>query len=310
MREIHQSTIALPKARNYVAYQPGRSQLAMGLFALNLAEWIEVDEHMPAELAEKQRLLAKHHAQVFAALPQAVLGSEETLKLLTEHLPVHFPQIYQMEGSNFANKATGEIWDLTQSKLHPLELAGRLVQEDLCLMGRNPATGLYQLTGACLCFPTRWNLLEKIGQSLGNIHTPVPRYDSRLELPMDRLFDRLKENKPVWRLNWSVLDNPALFQPAGHGKTGYATTITAENAGERLWLRTERQTLRRLPASRDILFTIRIYIQPLSALNHQPENAARLAKALKGMDEDMRVYKSLSPILDAAVAWLERVCHA
>lgn len=309
MTESQQTTIELPTARNYVAYQPGQPQLAMGLFALDLAEWIEVDERMPAELAEKERLLAEHHAQVFAALPQATPGSDETLRLLAEHLPARFPQIYQKEGATLVNQATGERWNLADSRLHPLELAGRLVQEDLCLMGHDPATNLYQLTGACLCFPTRWNLLEKIGHSLGHIHTPVPQYNTRLESPMDRLFERLKEHKPVWRLNWSLLDDPTLFQPTGHGKTDYAAAITVQNAGERLWVRTERQTLRRLPASGDILFTIRIYIQPLSSLHNQPENAAKLIGALTGMDEGMRVYKSLPPFIDAAVAWLQRIAE-
>ena len=40
------------------------------------------------------------------------------------------------------------------------------------------------------------------------------------------------------------------------------------------YLRHKRQTLRRLPASGDILFTIRIYVQPLAALAGQPRRAA------------------------------------
>jgi len=310
MTNSRQDRIKLPQVRDYVAYEPGPFHLSMGLFPLNLAEWIEVDELLPAELAEKRRLLTERHSEVFAALPEANPGAQETLELLAEHLPAHFPQVYQSNGSCLINRATEEVWNLAKSKLHPLELAGRLVQEDLCLMGRDPATGLYRLTGACLCFPTRWNLLEKLGQPLDAIHAPVPRYGTELESPMNRLFDRLKENKSIWRLNWSVLDDPALFQPAGHGKTEYTTTVTAENAGEQLWLRMERQTLRRLPASQDILFTIRIYNHPFSALANQPERAARLAAALRGLDTEMQIYKSLLPVINAAVTWLERAAEA
>jgi hypothetical protein len=174
-------------------------------------------------------------------------------------------------------------------------------------MGQDSETGLYRLTGACLCFPTRWNLLEKIGKSLAGIHVPVPRYDIQLESPMDRLFARLKVGRPVWRLNWSLLDDPTLFQPAGHGETGGSTHVTAKNAGDTLWIRTERQTLRRLPESQDILFTIKIYVQPLFWLADKPERARQLSAALKDVDKDMQTYKSLSSISEAAVSWLENV---
>jgi hypothetical protein len=44
-----------------------------------------------------------------------------------------------------------------------------------------------------------------------------------------------------------------------------------------VYLRLERQTLRKLPESGDILFTIRIYIDPLSALETHPEGASLAA---------------------------------
>jgi hypothetical protein len=50
-------------------------------------------------------------------------------------------------------------------------------------------------------------------------------------------------------MSWSVLDDPALDQPTGHGRSALSSTVTPENAGESLWLRAERQTLRRLPST-------------------------------------------------------------
>ncbi|MFZ4662522.1 MAG: heme-dependent oxidative N-demethylase subunit alpha family protein, partial [Caldilineaceae bacterium] len=75
--------------------------------------------------------------------------------------------------------------------------------------------------------------------------------------------------------------------------------------GDKLWLHVERQTLRRLPQSGDILFTIRIYSYPFHTLAHQPEAAQRLAAAIADLDERMTDYKSLRPIRQAAIAWLE-----
>jgi hypothetical protein len=44
---------------------------------------------------------------------------------------------------------------------------------------------------------------------------------------------------------------------------------------------------------------------PFHTLANQPEAAYRLAAAITGLDEAMTNYKSLRPIRDAAIAWLE-----
>lgn len=281
--------------------------MAMNLHPLALAEWIELDTDLPAHLAEKRRLLSERPAEVFAALPQAWAGAQETLALLMAHLTAHFPTIYQSDGRTLTNQATAESWNLAESTLHPLDLAGRLVQEDLCLMQRDDTVGIYRLVAASLCFPSRWRLHEKLGHALAAIHAPTPHYAETLATPLDRSFDKLKAERPVWRLNWSVVDDGALFQPTGHGRIDYATDVTAANAGDNLWLRVERQTLRRLPQSNDILFTIRIYSNPLRTLRDKPAIAARLAAAISGLDEAMNDYKSLRPLRAAALAWLQQV---
>jgi dimethylamine monooxygenase subunit A len=279
----------------------------MGLFPLELRDWIEPDEGMATELAEKERLLRERPHDVFAALPEAAEGSVETLALLVEHLPARFPTLYKREGEVLHNLVTRQVWDLTQTELHPLDLAGRLVQEDLCLMKRREGSEVYCLVAASLCFPTRWRLLEKLGKPLNTIHAPIPGYEEQLAATMDRYFERIKTDKPVWRLNWSLIDNPALFQPTGHGRQGHNPDITPENAGEKVWLRMERQTLRRLPRSQDILFTIRVYVRPLRELANRPEQAAALAAAARALPEPTRLYKSLPPFLDAVLIWLDRV---
>jgi len=69
----------------------------------------------------------------------------------------------------------------------------------------------------------------------------------------------------------------------------------------------QRQTLRRLPRTRDILFTIRVHVRPLCELATRPDRAAELASTIRSMPEPMRLYKSLPPFLDAALGWLDRV---
>ena len=298
-----------PAAPDYAPYRGGPFRLSMGLERLDVKDWIEPDDTFAAQLQEKERLLSERHREVFAALPQATAGSAETLALLVEHLPARFPQLYQRSGAKLENLVTGRRWDVRDSALHPLDLAGRLVQEDLCLMQRQPDTDKYHLIGASLCFPTRWKLADKIGRPLNDIHAPIPRYAEQLAMSMDRFFDRLHVEKPVWRLNWSVMDDPTLFQPGGHGRTGVNPAVTVHNAGDALWLRMERQTLRRLPGSLAILFTIRVHVHPLSRLARRPERAAQLAAAIRALPEPLRRYKSLPPIIDAVLGWLDRAAQ-
>lgn len=295
-----------PALPEYAPYRGGPFRLAMGLERLALRDWIEPDDKLASELKEKERLLSERHHEVFAALPQAAAGSAETLALLVEHLPKRFPRLYRRRAATLHSLVTGQRWDIHNDARHPLDRAGRLVQEDLCLMQRCADTRVYHLVAASLCFPTRWRLADKLGKPLHVIHAPIPGYQEQLANSMDRFFDRLQVNKPVWRLNWAMMDDPTLFQPGGHDHTGVNTAITAENAGDTLWFRTERQTLRRLADSRDILFTIRVRVEPLGRLAQRPERAAQLAAAIRALPEPLRRYKNLPPIIDAALGWLDR----
>ena len=304
------TTPQLPCAPEYAPYKTGRFRLAMNLLPLDLQDWIEPDESMVVELAEKERLLRERHPEVFSVLPEAFDGSAEVLELIVAHLPARFPTLFKQEGNLLHNLATQQAWDFTQQSLHPLDLAGRLVQEDLCLMRLDAASGVYRLVGASLCFPTRWRLADKLGKPLNAVHGPVPGYEEELASTMDRFFDRLKVDKPVWRVNWGLIDDPTLFQPTGHGRKGLNPDITAQNAGDKLWIRMERQTLRRLPRTQNIVFTIRVHVRPLCQLATQPERAAELASTIRTMPEPMRLYKSLPPFLDAVLAWLDAVASS
>lgn len=303
---IMPDTPDLTSSRKPTPFQAGPFKLEMGLRHLDLDEWITVDAAMPSELAERRRLLEERHDDVFAAAPDAMEGSQETLDLLVEHLSLTHPAIYCLEGRHIHNRATNESFDLDAGDLHPLEVAGRLVQEDLCLMRQSAPGADYILSAACLCFPTKWALAEKIGRALDVIHDVVPGYETSLSRSVNGLFERLLPERSVERFNWSILDDPSLYQPTGRGRADDASHVTGENAGDRLWLRVERQTIRRLPTTRDVLFTIRVYVRPLAELAQTPADALRLAAALDGMGSSMRAYKGLSELAGGAIEWLRR----
>ncbi len=134
------------------------------------------------------------------------------------------------------------------------------MQEDLCIIQTGDDGPRF--TAALLCFPSRWRLHEKLGKPLTAVHGPVPFYEQRLATPVDRFMARVKPGHIASRLNWSVMDDPAMYQPGGHGRQATNAAITPDNAGETLYLRVERQTLRRLPVSEAVLFGIRVHCYP------------------------------------------------
>jgi hypothetical protein len=279
----------------------GRYRLAMGLTPLSGEGWLAPDAELRETLVQKGRLLTTRHGDVFRSLPEAEPAAIELLALLATHLPHHFPAVYRRDGERLLNGATGEKWDLEAAPLHPLDLAGRLVAEDLCLMQESERG--YRLTGATLCFPNRWRLADKLGQPLQAIHEPVPGYAPALDRPVGHFFSALKPDHVVGRVNWGIADDPALFQPIGRDADG---AIDAEDAGQALWLRVERQTLRRLPQSGAVLFTIRTEVTRLDHVIRSRDDAADLAGAIRDMSPATRTYKHLTDVTPTLLAWLDR----
>lgn len=142
------------------------------------------------------------------------------------------------------------------------------------------------------------------------IHAPVAHYKEQLGETADRFMERLSADKPVWRLNWNVHDSGEPFQPRGPGGVAPDPRITPANAGQKLFFRVERQTLRRLPDSGAIVFTIRTYIRPLADFEQRPECAARLAAALRNYPPETFRYKNQGVFADAALAWLDRTARS
>jgi hypothetical protein len=171
---------------------------------------------------------------------------------------------------------------------------------------RRDDTG-WRLVAGHLCFPSSWRLHEKFGKALQEIHTPVPDFghDTRNATIIERMFDNLRPEQPIIRWNWSLHADDALHHQHSIGQWRFG-----DEKIDSLFFRLERQTLRKLPGSGDILFTIRIYLDPLEAMEQQP-NAAELARALIGQLQaytpSQLDYKGLTLERDRLIARLEEI---
>src|SRR5688500_10524266 len=137
-------------AKLHTPYDGTSKLFQIGLKPLDLSEWIEVDEKLPAYLDEKGRLSAAHPDQVFAAEPETETAQAEVLALLAEHLPARFPETYRRRANEIEIVPAGRRVAL-DAPLPPLRIAASLVQEDLVLMRRGEAG--WRLAAASLSFP-------------------------------------------------------------------------------------------------------------------------------------------------------------
>ncbi len=299
---MHNPSMTLPPERLLLPFSAGPFRMAMGLVASAPDELVEIDERYPSEHAERRDLLATRRAEVFAALPGSEAARADVLALLADLLPRRYPVWFAAEAGALRNHLTGEVWNLSDPALDPLELAGRLVQEDFLIIDTSGDAPV--LTAAILCAPSRWRLHEKIGRPLGAVHGAVPLYADRLAAPVDRFMAALRPGKMAERLNWSVVDDGALFQTGGKHRTEHDPSVTPENAGERLFLRVERQTMMRLPASAAVLFAVHVHSYPLARVLAVPGAAADLHAAVQALPDSLALYKSLPPIRGALLAYL------
>lgn len=276
----------------------------MGLSVLGAEEpWIEIDEHLGEELREKDRLFSAHRSQVYVEQSRSLPAQREIRDVLAEHLCAVHPDLYRRRDDGLEVAPLGATLPFETPERAPLECASRWVQEDLCVM--EYWDGAWRLSAGSVCFPTRWNLPSKLGLPLTDIHAPVPGYAETLARSADRFFDAMTPGRAVWRVNWSLSDRPDLFQPLRYGAPRPPAAVTAQNAGDTVWIRIERQTLRRFERSDAILFTIRVHRRRLRSLRHAPDAAAGLVGALRSMDAELHGYKSLPPLHDAVIAFLE-----
>ncbi len=295
--------MTLPPQKIHLSFSPGPWRMAMGLIACDPDEAFEIDDQYPAELAQRRALLDSNRDAVFAALPGSDAARHATLARVADILPRRHPALFSKTGDVLHNRITGESWNLANPERDPLDIAGRLVQDDLCLMQPSPDGPV--LVAANLCFPSRWSLAAKLGKPMAQIHAPVPHYAEKLARPVDRFFAALAPGKLVQRLNWSLSDDPTLHQPANtHNRREANPDITPVNAGEKVHLRVERQTLSRIGEDGTILFTIRVHSYKLNRVAASPAIAADLISAIDALPHDVALYKSFFPYLDPLMVWL------
>lgn len=271
------ATIAEPPYRPWLQrgfVVDGEFRWRLGTRPLDLDDWIEFDVDGADWVAEKADVMRHHADTAFAAIDGIEPDCQEIADALVDHLVRTAP----------------ERTDSTQldPSLHPLDAAARLVPDDLVVMVERD--GELVFGGGSVCFPNRWDLRSKLGRSMAAVHAPVAQLNEQLEQAVDSFFDRLEPDRSFWRLGWGILDTADGYAPID----GTAAPRPAHPTIDDLHVRVERETLRRFPVHRAVLFTIRTYVTPFATVLDDADDRHAIARIVDAMPDDVRDYKDLS----------------
>ena len=214
-----------------------------GILPVDLSDWIQIDEAYAGQMQRRDELIATRLDEVHQMMPRALPMAQELLS----HVLTNTRQI----------KVKGDVatrCDGTQVALNydaPLQTLARLVQEDFLI--HELQGDAHVLVGAVLCFPASWTLAHKFGHSTIDIHAPVEDYDDLVAAKVERLFHAIRPEQPLMRRNALRYADPELFQPNRDGDAG-----REGNAG--IYIRSERQTLVRLPKTGAVVFSVHTYL--------------------------------------------------
>jgi len=271
----------------------GRARV--GLRLVDESDWLHRDDNFDSDIRLKGEILADNAANSVGCLEGAEQSCVELLELIEEATGGRTDSAstsvgtasgispdprgqstgaatrHRVDPRQVPIDAAGQSFD---EKLTPIDVAGRMVQEDLCVLD---GTSMRLVAGS-VCFPHGWHLADKLGLAMRDVHTPVPHYGDladRADRSVEALDSRVRA-----RTNWFVVGDGAMRIEPGH----------VVEPPYSLHLRFERQTLRRLPKTGAVVFTIRSYLTPLIDIDDRPDLQHGLLRALETMSTEERDY--------------------
>ncbi|KAK0126927.1 mannosyltransferase [Cadophora gregata f. sp. sojae] len=303
------------KPNPYRPFRHGPYHITMGLRNMNWDEWIELDNHYLKFHSDKAKRIEDRGSKCSYTDPQAFDGAIELLEEFCAYLPERYPSLYRQTPVGMDNLITGESFNIIERPLleDPMQMAARMTQDDLAIMFEKDDGQYYLLAGSIL-LAGFWKLEDKFGMPLSEIHTSgnVPGFKTKLEKGMMNFFRRVQPSGPVQRNNYFIQVDDSLPWSSSigdeDGAEGTVGWFTAEKnkAISHHYFRSERQTLRRLPRSGGVVFTIRTYFHPITEICEEPYVPGRLASAVRSWGDDVSRYKGKERYEEVLLEYLDR----
>jgi hypothetical protein len=242
----------------------------MGLSGGNVAEFFAAGERAGVVLAERRRLLGEAAGHYVLGMEQAEVG----------------------DAVQWLGSVSGRAFRDGREAAEALE-------PDWIVLVRD-GNGEYRVRGGVVCFPSGWSLPEKDGQTVTEVHGPVPELESSLGRSIRVFLGRLAPGSVWCRDNWGLSAQAELDQHPRHGREGPGESAVLAGS----WLRLEEQLFAGLPGG-VVVFAIRVSTHRLDELARIPGVAEGLAQALRTMSPAVADYKGLTAARDSLAAQLD-----
>lgn len=266
----------------HLPFLAGPPDFVVGLKPIALEAWLTPDWEAQT-LPDKRALLAARAAEVVRQTADGEAFGAEAARLVREAVSPQAPAP------------------------RTLAQAAGLISDDLVALA--PEGGRWRVVSAVLCSPTYFSAANAIGATLAELHGPVPdrlgpEGGQALALRAGRVFSNLAPDQVLERFNWTVQAGPERFTPSGVGVRARAVAATPADAAGLVHLRVERQTIRRLPETGGLLFTIRVSLDPLTPILANGPTRAAFARAWRGAPAHVAAYKRWETIAHLVEALL------
>jgi len=236
----------------------------------SLQDFYRTTPHAAEAIAEKRRWLLESPSRYARFLSESKPLTEEAIQRL------------RLQPSS-------QLIPLNGLTLEEHALATQLVP-DVLLLKRSPKHPP-RLVGGIVCAPSSWDLEEKIGKTIDQIHEVVPGLNHQIGTAIQRFLERLQPDASYARENWGLSGSPERNHHPSRSLPRLDSTDSPSI--ESTWFRLERQSLTSLPNSSGILFGIDVDVFPLSLILKDERRAQGLLQALQTMPDELIAYKGL-----------------
>ncbi|KAK9894462.1 hypothetical protein P389DRAFT_186346 [Cystobasidium minutum MCA 4210] len=300
--------------RNYIyANKPLRFPYfqTMAHQKMHIDHWLELDKDYQFYLDMKKRVIEQQGKTVVDSLPENDEACGELLETVVDYLPKRYPTLFtSLPSGGIHNKITGETFDDTSSLrgVKALKVVSRLVQDDF-LMGREREDGHVYFVGGLVAFPGFYLLSEKIGMTLEQAHEPVPYFNEKLLKSVERTLKRFEPNEPFERTSWEIVDDREMFwhNIASLPEGG---RISDDLDPKDYIFRMDKQTFRKLPRTKAIIFGVHPIMRRLEQLADSPLIPELLVRIHKESDEKLMKYKVAPAYQEKMIPYLNELTQS
>jgi len=311
-----------------VATRASSPKLHPGLHKLDVEKsWLHVeDDCFARDMLLKELVFGdpgeRDDVLVVGAEPEA---EWEVWELVSAFLTRKFPETFTKVDGTAVRASRGDYDRVVDAaKTTPLEAASLLAQEDFFILNHDRL-----VSAACVFSFGAVRRRTRERQSLDELHAKVGGYRRDLATIVTKAITTVATKSPMWRSNWSFSLSDSMRptpdrdflnlekRTTVHGETDGPTDfveakvaalarLRADGIGENLFCKIEFQTLRRLPRSQRVLFTVHTYVEPFNRLT--PRAATHLATNIRlATDHDISLYKNLEDpdVTDVILRYLD-----